>query len=147
MISLTEIGTYSITDRPKGGRKVIRNKWVFALKKNNQGKVIRYKARLVAKGFTQIEGIDYFKVFAPVLRFDTVRFLLAFVTQNYRELQQFDIKTAFLNGELEEDIYIEKPEVPKKLKDFTNSYLSSNNNTSNKQSLWSTLLIPQAQMF
>lgn len=76
-------------------RKVARNKWLFALNKNTDGRVIRFKARLLTNEFTQISGIDYFQVLASVLRFDTVRFLLSYVAKPNSKLRQFDIKTEF----------------------------------------------------
>ena len=77
LISITLMGTYEITNRPQGRNKIVRNKRVFALKKDEHRNIVRYEARLVAKGFTQTQGVDYSEVFAPVLRFKTVRFLLA----------------------------------------------------------------------
>lgn len=133
--SVTEMGTYTVENLPDGRGKVVQNKWVFATKKDEQGNIIRYKARLVAKGFTKIRGVDYFQVFAPVLRFDTVRFLLSFVATNNWELQQYDIKTAFLNGELEEEIFMEIPKIPEKFKKFMNSYLKKKNDLTNMKEL------------
>ena len=108
---------------------------MFATKKGDRGKIIRYKARLVAKGFTQIQGVDYFQVFAPVLRFDSVRFLLSHVATNNWELMQFDTKTAFLNGELEEEIFMEIPKIPVKFKHFMVTYLRKNPDLINKENL------------
>ena len=87
-------------------------KWVYK-KKEGILKVedARFKATLVAKGFSQKEGIDYNEIFSPVVKHSSIRVLLALVAQFDLELQQLDVKTAFLHGDLEETIYIYQPEV------------------------------------
>ncbi|UYV79065.1 hypothetical protein LAZ67_17000981, partial [Cordylochernes scorpioides] len=90
--------------------KAIGCKWIFRIKRKGNGEIDRYRARLVAKGFSQRRGIDYKETFAPVVRYDSVRVLLALATVMDMEIMQFDIKTAFLNGDLDEDIYMQIPE-------------------------------------
>ncbi|CAL9133113.1 unnamed protein product, partial [Musa textilis] len=90
--------------------KAIGCKWVFKTKKDSLGNIYRHKARLVAKGFTQKEGIDYTETFSPVSKKDSLCIILALVAHFDLELQQMDVKTAFLNGDLEEKVYMIQPE-------------------------------------
>ena len=92
------------------GRKTIGSKWVFREKHNSEGRVKRFKARLVAKGFAQKWGIDYDETFSPVVRFSSIRTSLALAIQNNMVVHQMDVVTAFLNGQLDEDIYMRQPE-------------------------------------
>jgi hypothetical protein len=91
------------------GRKAVACRRVFALKRDAKGAVERYKARLVAKGFSQKPGVDYGDIWAPVSQYKTLRILLAVVATEGLHLHQLDIKTAFLNGDIEEDIYMVQP--------------------------------------
>ncbi|KIK12825.1 hypothetical protein PISMIDRAFT_18456 [Pisolithus microcarpus 441] len=90
-------------------RKVIDSKWVYKIKRGPNGDVKKYKAHLVAKGFTQVYGVDYMETFAPVAKFSTICFLLALAAQHDLEIHQMDVKSAFLNGKLEEEIYLQPP--------------------------------------
>lgn len=106
--SLKENETWSLVNRPVG-RNVISNRWIFKKKYAANGEIDRYKARLVVRGFSQKEGIDYNEVFAPVVKYVTVRTILSIVAADDLEMIQFDIKTAFLHGELNETIFMEQP--------------------------------------
>ena len=86
--------------------KKVGCKWVYKTKYDSKGKIERFKARLVAKGFTQSEGIDYTETFSPVSKKDSFRIVMALVAHFDLELQQMDVKTAFLNGDLHENIYM-----------------------------------------
>ena len=90
--------------------KPIGCKWIFKTKKDSKGNVERYKARLVAKGFTQKEGIDYKETFSPVSSKDSFRTIMALVAHVDLKLHQMDVKTVFLNDDIEETIYMVQPE-------------------------------------
>lgn len=90
-------------------KKVVGSKWIFTTKHRADGSIERYKARLVAQGFTQTQGIDCEETFAPVAKLNSIRVLLSIATNLDWELHQLDIKNAFLNGELEEEIYMRIP--------------------------------------
>ncbi|CAJ2651499.1 unnamed protein product [Trifolium pratense] len=84
--------------------------WVYKAKKKSKGEVERYKARLVAKGYSQRADIDYDEIFAPVARLETVRLIISLAAQNKWKIHQIDVKSAFLNGVLDEEVYIEQPQ-------------------------------------
>ncbi|WVZ52336.1 hypothetical protein U9M48_003408 [Paspalum notatum var. saurae] len=94
---------------PPPNCRPIGTKWVFKNKQGEDGMVVRNKARLVAQGFCQKEGIDYEETFAPVARLEAIRILLAFAASKGFKLQQMDVKSAFLNGFIEEEAYVRQP--------------------------------------
>ncbi|GBP95854.1 Retrovirus-related Pol polyprotein from transposon TNT 1-94 [Eumeta japonica] len=94
---------------PRAGQRTLTTKWVFTIKKGENNEA-RYKARLCARGFTQIKDVDYQEIFSPTTRYDSIRIILSIAAKHKLEIQQFDVKTAFLNGHLQENIFIEVPE-------------------------------------
>jgi hypothetical protein len=103
--SIEENKTWSLIELPTG-RRAIGLKWVFKVKKNQLGEVIRHKVRLVVKGYAQQQGIDYEEVFAPVARLEAIRLLLALVAEEGWQVHHMDVKTTFLNGDLLEEVYV-----------------------------------------
>ena len=101
--------TWELVPRPKN-KNVIGTKWVFRNKLNEDGQVTRNKARLVCKGYAQIEGIDFEETYAPVARMEAIRLLLSYACSKNVKIYQMDVKSSFLNGELEEEVYIEQTE-------------------------------------
>ncbi|KAI3725112.1 hypothetical protein L1987_64887 [Smallanthus sonchifolius] len=101
MDSIQKNKTWEPVDLPSG-HKPIGVKWIFKTKYDEKGNVDKYKARLVVKGYKQKYGIDYQDVFAPVIRFETVRLVLALAAQFGWPLHQMDVKSTFLNGTLKE---------------------------------------------
>ena len=107
--TLKEYNTWELTELPKG-RKAIKSGWVFQRKRNPDGSVGKYKARLVAKGYSQVEGVDFFDTFAPVAKPTTVKIILAIANSLGMVIHQGDVRAAYLNGKMDEDIYMEQPE-------------------------------------
>ena len=108
MTSITENKTWSLEDMSPGHRD-IGLKWVFKLKRNEKGEVVKHKACLVAKGYVQKQGVDFEEVFTPVARLESVWLLLAIAAHHSWEVYHMDVKSAFLNGELKEIIYVQQP--------------------------------------
>lgn len=108
LASLERMGVYEDATLPLG-RKLVKSKWVLRVKRDEHGNIIRFKARLVAKGYSQIYGVDFDETFAPVAKWDSIRLILALTAINDWELHHYDIKTAYLHGVLDEEVYIEKP--------------------------------------
>jgi hypothetical protein len=95
---------WSLVERPK--KNVIGTRWVFRNKQDEHGVITRNKARLVAQGFTQLEGIDFGETYAPVARLESIRMLITYVTHHDFKLYQMDVKSAFLNGPIQELVFV-----------------------------------------
>jgi hypothetical protein len=96
-------------EKPPQDARIIGTKWVFRNKQDDQGVIVRNKARLVAKGFSQVEGLDFGETFAPVARLEAIHILLAYASCYDIKLYQMDVKSAFLNGFINELVYVEQP--------------------------------------
>ena len=96
-------------DLPQGC-KPLSSKWVFKRKQKVDGSIDKYKARLVIQSYKQIEGLDYFDTYYPVMRINSIRMVLAITALRNLEVHQMDVKTTFLNGDLDEEIYLKQPE-------------------------------------
>jgi hypothetical protein len=105
--NFTRNEVWSLVERPK--QNVIGTKWVFRNKQDEDGVVTKNKARLVAKGYTQVEGLDFGVTYASVARLEAIRIPLAFATHHNFKLHQMDVKSAFLNGSISEEVYVEQP--------------------------------------
>jgi hypothetical protein len=99
---------WTLVPRPKD-HNIIRTKWIFKNKFDEHDTVVRNKARLVAQGYTQVEGVDFDETFAPVARLESIRILLSISCHLKLKLYQMDIKSAFLNGFLVEEVYVAQP--------------------------------------
>ena len=108
MDQLTKRGMYKLVELPPDC-KAIASKWVFHIKRDHNGKIVKYKARLVAKGFSQIPGIDFVETFAPVMRLETFRLLMALATKLGLLIHVVDVVGAYFNGTLQETIYMAQP--------------------------------------
>ncbi|TQE08632.1 hypothetical protein C1H46_005724 [Malus baccata] len=106
--SIMQNNTWELVNLPPGN-KPIGHKWIFKRKLRPDGTIDKYKARLVAKGYRQKEGIDYFETYSPVARITSIRLLIAIASVYNLEIHQMNVKTAFLNGEIDEEIYMEQP--------------------------------------
>ena len=107
MESMKENQVWKLIELSKGC-KAIGNRWVLMVKRKADGTIERYKAHLVAKGYTQSKRIDYDKTFSPIVRFASIRLILAIVASLDLELHQMNVKTTFLNGGLEKEIYMQQ---------------------------------------
>ena len=106
MHSIRANKTWNLVKLPKN-RRALPCKWVYRLKETSDSTTPKYKARLVAKGFRQDYGVDFNEIFSPVVKMTTLRFMLGVVATENLELIQLDVKTAFLHGDLQEEIYME----------------------------------------
>lgn len=109
MQSLQENQTWKLVQLPPG-KRLVDNRWVLRIKTKADGSVDRFKARLVAKSYMQKPGTDYDEIFSPVARFDTVRTIISVAANERMHLAQFDVKTAFLYGKLEEEVVMKQPD-------------------------------------
>jgi len=109
LIILKKNNTWELVPRP-ADKNVIGTKWVFKNNMNEQGQIVRNKERLVCKGYAQIKGVDFEETFAPVARLEAIRMFLAYECHKNFKVYQMDVKSAFLNGDLEEEVYMEQPE-------------------------------------
>jgi Reverse transcriptase (RNA-dependent DNA polymerase) len=107
--NLMGYGTWQLVKRPTN-TNIIGNRWVFRIKRDNLGHIDKYKARLVAQGFSQIPGVDFNETNSPMIRFTSIRFILAIAAQFNLELQQINVKGVYLNGILDETVYMWQPE-------------------------------------
>ena len=98
--------TYELTELPKR-MKALWNKWVYKLKSGDGGNPPRYKAGIVVKGFQQKKGVDFDEIFAPVVKMTSIRTVLSIATSMDLEVEELDVKTTFLHGDLEEEIYMQ----------------------------------------
>ena len=108
MSALEKNKTWEIVEKPKG-ENIVDCKWIFTLKYKANGSLERHKARLVAKWYAQTYGVDYQETFAPIAKMNTVRILLSLATHYNWQLLQYDVKNAFLYGDLDEEIYMNIP--------------------------------------
>ncbi|GJY79713.1 putative ribonuclease H-like domain-containing protein [Tanacetum coccineum] len=99
---------WTLVDLPYG-KRAIGTKWIYRNKKDKRGIMVRNKARLVAQGYTQEEGIDYVEFFAPVARIEAIRLFLAYASFKDFFVYQMDVKSAFLYGKIEEEVYVCQP--------------------------------------
>ena len=106
--ALKQHNTWELVELPKGKEKV-GLKWIYKVKYIYDGSIQKYIARLVARGYMQCEGIDFNETFAPIARFDTIRTVLAIAAHWKWEVYQFDVNSSFLNGVLNEEVFLKQP--------------------------------------
>ncbi|CAL1413512.1 unnamed protein product [Linum trigynum] len=109
MKSFQENHTYDLVKLPKGKRS-LKNKWFYKLKTEETSSKTRFRARLVVKGFNQKKGVDFEENFSPMVKLSSIRVVLGLAASLDLEVEQLDVKTAFLHGDLEEEIYLDQPE-------------------------------------
>jgi hypothetical protein len=106
--SIMKNDVWEVVPRPEG-KSVVISGWLDKLKHVADGSIEKYKARFVARGFSQVKGVDYDETFAPVARYTSIRAVISIATKMGWKIHQMDVKTAFLNGLIEEEVYIEQP--------------------------------------
>jgi hypothetical protein len=107
--SIIKNEVWEIVPKPKS-KDVVSSKWLFKIKHVADGSIEKYKERFVARGFSQKEGIDYEETFAHVVRYTSIRTIIALAAKTKWKLHQMDVKITFLNGVIEEEVYIEQPQ-------------------------------------
>jgi hypothetical protein len=110
--NFTRNQVWELVERLKN-HNMIGTKWAFRNKQYQDGIIVRNKARLVAQGYTQAKGLDFKETYAPVARLEAIRILLAYACANNNNLYQMDVKSAFLNGYINEEFYVDQPPVLK----------------------------------
>ena len=101
--------TWNLVEKPPD-INIVGSRWTFRVKRNNLGQVDKYKARLVAQGFSQVFGLDFNETFSPTIRFTSIRFILAMACCYNLKQRHVDVKGAYLNGILDDDVYMRQPE-------------------------------------
>ena len=119
--SLTENHTWDLVDRPKD-RAVLTGKWVYKHKCGLNGEILRHKLRWVVRGFEQREGLDYYKTFTSVIKPMSYKLLFAIAAANDLKIEQMDVKTAFLYGDIDTEIYVEQPKGIKAIRESHKVY-------------------------
>jgi len=107
--SIVKNNVWEVVSRP-ADKSLVGLRWIFKVKQAGDRSIEKYKATYVAKGYSQVEGNDYDETFSPVARYSSIRSILALVAQMRWNIHQMDVKTTFLNGFIEEEVYIEQPE-------------------------------------
>jgi hypothetical protein len=107
--SIMKNDVWEIVSRPEG-KSVVTSKWIYKIKHATDDNIEKYKVRFVARGFSQKEGVDYEETFSPVARYTSIRTIISIATVMDWRLHQMDVKTAFLNGVIEEEVYIKQPQ-------------------------------------
>jgi hypothetical protein len=104
--SIMKNDVWEVVPRPEG-KSVVTSRWLYKLKHDVDGSIEKYKARFVARGFSQVEGVEYDETFASVARYTSIREVISIATEMGWKIHQMDVKTTFLNGIIEEEVYIE----------------------------------------
>ena len=107
--SIMKNGVWEVVPRPEG-KSVVSSKWLYKIKHAADGSIEKFKARFVARGFSQVEGVDYDETFAPVARFSSIRAVISVMAEMGWKILKMDVKTAFLNDFLQEEVYLEQPQ-------------------------------------
>ena len=107
--SIMKNDVWEVVPRPEG-KSVVTSRWLYKVKHATDGSIEKFKARFVARGFSQVEGVDYEETFAPMARYTSIRSIISIAAKMGWKIHQMDVKTAFLNGFIQEEVYIEQPQ-------------------------------------